>query len=174
MKEIVDFGLLNDQNDARFAERKYGRFGNVGNNGCGMLALYNIERAADETIRFDPFYEARKPIKTNFFGLLGTRPSTIPKNLKRKGFTVQRIKPKKAGEAEPFDGVIVLYWYFFGAHYVAGIGDGKGAYMMYNQFSTPRAMNLPDFLSHLRKQKLHIFRVWGIRFPKKKQTEKPE
>jgi hypothetical protein len=174
MKEIADLGFLNDQNDVRFADRKFGRFGNVGKNGCGMLALDNIERAADETTRFDPFYEARKPIKTNFFGLLGTRPSTIPKNLKRKGYEVTRIKVKKADQAEAFDGVIVLYWYFFGAHYVAGIGDGKGAYMMYNQFSTPRAMNLPDFLAHLKKQKLHIFRVWGIRFPKKEQANKIE
>ncbi len=170
MKEIKDLGFLNDQADVRFAERKFGRFGNVGKNGCGMLALYNIERAADETTRFDPFYEARKPIKTNFFGLLGTRPSTIPKNLKRKGYEVKRIKPKEAENAEAFDGVIVLYWYFFGAHYVAGIGDGSGAYMLYNQFSTPKAMKLADFLEHLTKQKLRIFRVWGIRFPKKEQS----
>lgn len=165
MKETLDFGLLNDQADNRFGDRKFGRFGTVAKNGCGMIALYNIQRAADDTTRFDPFYEARKPIKTNFFGLLGTRPSTIPKNLKKKGFHVERIREKKAGEAALFDGVIVLYWHFFGAHYVAGIGNGDGTYTMYNQFAKPSAMKLPDFLTHLRKFKLHPYRIWGIRFP---------
>jgi len=42
--------------------------------------------------------------------------------------------------------------------------------MLYNQFSTPKAMKLADFLEHLTKQKLRIFRVWGIRFPKKEQS----
>ena len=108
MTETKDFGLLNDQADERIGDRRFGRLGNVAKNGCGMLALYNIERAADDTTRFDPFYEARKPIKTNFFGLLGTRPSTIAKNLKRKGYGVTRIRQKQAGEAPHFDGVIVL------------------------------------------------------------------
>ena len=130
MTETPDYGLLNDQEDARFGARRFGRFGTVAKNGCGMIALYNIERAANEETRFEPFYEARKPIKTNFFGLLGTRPSTISKNLKRKGFTVERIRKKKAGEAPLYDGVIVLYWHFFGAHYVAGIGKGDGTYML--------------------------------------------
>lgn len=168
MTETPDYGLLNDQEDARFGARRFGRFGTVAKNGCGMIALYNIERAANEKTRFEPFYEARKPIKTNFFGLLGTRPSTISKNLKRKGFTVERIRKKKAGEAPLYDGVIVLYWHIFGAHYVAGIGKGDGTYMLYNQFAKPSPMKLPDFLVHLRKYKLHPYRVWGIRFPEKK------
>ncbi len=166
MEQPFDFGLLNDQTDKRFGDRRFGRFGNIAKNGCGMLALYNIERAADESTRFDTFYDARKPIKTNFFGLLGTRPSTIPKNLRRKGYEVTRINPKKAGEAEPFDGVIVLYWYFFGAHYVAGIANGDGTYTVYNQYAKPSPVTLAAFLEHLGKQKLRVYRVWGVRFPK--------
>ena len=165
MKEPLDFGLLNDQNDNRFGERPFGRFGTIGKNGCGMLALYNIERAANTATRFDPFYDSRKPIKTNFFGLLGTRPSTIPKNLKNKGYTVQRISPQKADAAEPFDGVIVLYWFWFGAHYVAGIATGDGRYTVYNHYASPKSVTLPDFLSELKRRKLHVYRIWGIRFP---------
>lgn len=170
MNETVDFGLLNTQTDERFGARRYGRFGTIAKNGCGMIALYNIERAADEQTRFEPFYEARKRIKTNFFGLLGTRPSTIAKNLKLRGFGVSKIPLKKAGEAERFDGVIVLYWHFFGAHYVAGIGNADGTYTFYNQFQRPAPMTLPAFLEHIRKNKVHPVRVWGVRFPEKKDS----
>lgn len=165
MQQDFDYGMLNDQKDARFGSRRYGRFGTVAKNGCGMIALYNIQRAANKETRFEPFYDARKSIKTNLFGLLGTRASAIPSNLKRKGFSITPIPIKKAGEAEPFDGVIVLYWYFFGAHYVAGVANGDGSYTLYNQFQKPYPMKLADFLSYLKKKKRHPCRVWGIRFP---------
>ncbi|MBQ5992369.1 MAG: hypothetical protein IJL62_07465 [Clostridia bacterium] len=167
MQDSIDYGMLNTQTDERFGNRPYGRFGTIAKNGCGMIALYNIERAADGKTMFEPFYEARKRIRTNFFGLLGTRPSSIGKNLKSRGFGTVRIRLKKAGEAAPFDGVIVLYWHFFGAHYVAGIGNADGTYTFYNQFQTPYAMKLDDFLQYLRKNKLHPVRAWGIRFPRK-------
>lgn len=170
MNAQTDFGFLNTQTDPRFGGRPYGRFGTVAKNGCGMIALYNVERAADRNTQFDPFYEARKPIKTNFFGLLGTRPSAVPKTLSRKGFTVQRIRPNKAGEAESFDAVIVLYWFFFGAHYVAGIGNGDGTYTVYNQYTKPVSVKLDAFLRYLRTQKHHVHRIWGVRFPKKEDA----
>lgn len=166
MNKPLDFGMLNTQTDPRFGERPYGKFGTIAKNGCGMIALYNVQRAADGKTQFDPFYEARKPIKTNFFGLLGTRPSAVAKTLRKKGFTVKMIRPKKAGKAEPHDAVIVLYWRFWGAHYVAGIGDGNGAYTLYNEFSQPRAMRLDEFMTNLKEQKLHPFKIWGIGFPK--------
>ncbi len=167
MKESIDYGILNTQEDPRFADRPYGKFGTIAKNGCGMIALYNVERAADGCTQFDPFYEQRKSIKTNLFGLLGTRPSTIAKNLLRKGFMVSRIPLKKAREAEHFDAVIVLYWRFFSAHYVAGIGNADGTYTLYNQFTEPVPMDLDAFLRYLRARKSHPYRVWGIRFPKK-------
>ena len=74
-----DYGFLNTQTDPRFGDRKYGRLGTIAKNGCGLIALYNVERAADARTQFDPYYENRKPIKTNLFGLLGTRPSAIEK-----------------------------------------------------------------------------------------------
>ena len=167
MDEQVDFGLLNSQTDRRFGDRRYGRLGSIAKNGCGMIALYNIERAADEQTRFEPFYAARKQIKTNLFGLLGTRPSSIAKNLRNKGFTVSRIPRKHAADAPQYDGVIVLYWQFFSAHYVAGIGKDNGVYTFYNQFRTPIPMKLGDFTEHLRKNRLHTVCIWGIRFPDK-------
>ena len=88
MDQTFDFGLLNTQKDPRFAQRKYGRFGTIAKNGCGLIALYNIERAADPETRFDPYYDARNTIKTNLFGLLGTRMSAIRKKLESKGFQV--------------------------------------------------------------------------------------
>ena len=169
-----DPGLLNSQSDPRYGSRRYGRFGTVGKNGCGMIALFNVERAADASTEFDPFYEARKPIKTNFFGLMGTRPSSVAKTLRKKGFSVKKIRLKKAKDAEPFDAVIVLYWHFIGAHYVAGIGNGDGTYTLYNQFTEPYAMNLDAFLKHLRKRKQHPYRVWGIGFPQKNEPDETE
>lgn len=159
-----DYGMLNTQTDPRFGDRKYGRFGTIAKNGCGLIALYNVERAADANTQFDPFYEGRKPIKTNLFGLLGTRPSSVQKNLIRKGFRVTPIPVKEADRAAQHNAVIVLYWYRFGAHYVAGIQE-NGGYRLYNEFTEPFAMRLPAFLSFLKERKKHVVRVWGIDFP---------
>lgn len=167
MKEEFDFGLLNSQTDERYGSRPYGLLGTIAKNGCGMIALYNIERAADDKTRFEPYYADRKQIRTNLFGLLGTRPSAINKRLRKKAFEVVSIRLKDAGQAEMFDGVIVLSWYFFGAHYVAGIGNDSGTYTFYNQFVRPRPMKLTEFLHTLKDQKQHVLRIWGVRFPKK-------
>lgn len=165
MKILYDYGILNSQTDPRFAARRYGRFGSVAKNGCGMIALYNVEHAACPDTQFDRFYAARKAIKTNLFGLLGTRPSTIAKTLKAKGLSVRKMRKKEAAFSEMFDAVIVLYWYWFGAHYVAGLKNPDGTYTFYNQFVKPSAMRLPDFLRYLQEKKRHTVRVWGIRFP---------
>lgn len=169
MNETNDYGLLNSQTDERFGTRRYGRFGTMEKNGCGLIALYNIERAADEKTRFEPYYADRKQIKTNFFGLLGTRPSSITKNLRKKGFEVTVFRPKQAICTEPFDGVIVLAWYWFGAHYVAGIANSDGTYTFYNHFSRPAAMTLSAFLKNQRSIKQHPVKIWGICFPKKEE-----
>jgi len=171
MEHLYDYGILNTQTDPRFGARRYGRLGNLAKNGCGMIALYNVERAARADTRFDRYYAARKPIKTNLFGLLGTRPSTVRKTLEAKGFSVESMRPKQAMADQPFDAVIVLYWYWFGAHYVAGIGNRNGTYTFYNQFVTPSAMRLSAFLGYLQKRKRHTVRVWGIRYPKTENTQ---
>lgn len=169
MNETTDYGLLNSQTDERYGTRRYGRFGTMAKNGCGLIALYNIERAADKKTQFEPYYAARKQIKTNFFGLLGTRPSSITKNLQRHGFEVTAFRPKQADHLEPFDGVIVLAWYWFGAHYVAGIANPDGTYTFYNHFSRPAAMTLSAFLKNQRSIKQHPVKIWGICFPKKEE-----
>ena len=92
MKEEFDFGLLNSQTDERYGNRPYGLLGTVARNGCGIIALYNIERAADDRTRFETYYAQRKQIKTNLFGLLGTRPSAISKSLRKKAFEVVPIR----------------------------------------------------------------------------------
>ena len=174
MNKTVDFGLLNSQTDERYGSRKYGKLGTIAKNGCGMIALYNIERAADETVRFEPFYEARKQIKTNFFGLLGTRTSSIARNLRKKGFEVRSFRPKKATDAELYDGVIVLAWFFYGAHYISGIGNGDGTYTFYNQYYKPCTMTLTAFLEDQARFKQHPYRVWGIQFPKREEETKKQ
>ena len=166
MDQAFDFGLLNTQKDPRFGKRKYGRFGTIENNGCGLIALYNIERAARPETRFDPFYDARKAIKTNLFGLLGTKPYAIRKNLERKGFSVSDIDQKHPEPSARFDAVIVLYWYWFGAHYVAGFRDENGMYTMYNYYTSPYALPLAAFLDTLKAAKNRVVHVWGVDFPK--------
>ena len=171
MEKLYDYGMLNSQTDPRYAARRYGRFGNIAKNGCGLIALYNVERAARADTRFDRYYAARKPIKTNLFGLLGTRPSTIPQTLEAKGFSVVPMRTKQAMNVPAFDAVIVLYWYRLGAHYVMGRGNPDGSYTFYNQFVKPSALRLNDFLRYLRGKKQHVVRVWGVRFP---QDEAPQ
>ena len=167
MDPTFDYGLLNTQTDPRFGDRKYGRFGTVAKNGCGMIALYNVERAARPQTRFEPYYEARRAIRTNLFGLLGTRPSSIRKILMPKGFRVCDIDPNYPGAHACHDAVIVLYWYWFGAHYVAGFRNDNDTYTMYNFFVKPYPMPLKSFLETLRRGKNRVVRVWGVDFPAK-------
>lgn len=167
MEKAFDYGILNTQTDPRFGDRKYGRLGTVAKNGCGMIALYNVERAARPETRFDPFYDARKSIKTNLFGLLGTKPSSIRKNLEAKGFAVTDIDFRRL-KAEPHhDAVIVLYWYWFGAHYVAGLKNTHERYTVYNYYTEPYAIRLSTFLNTQKKSKHYVVRVWGVDFPPK-------
>ena len=163
MEPTYDYGLLNTQTDPRFADRRYGRLGTVAKNGCGMIALYNVERAARPSTRFEPYYEARKAIKTNLFGLLGTRPSSIRRILEQKGFKVCEIDPKHVGAHANHDAVIVLYWYWFGAHYVAGLRKDD-AYTLYNYYVQPYTQPLDAFLKNLKQKKNRVVRVWGIDF----------
>lgn len=165
MDEQLDYGFLNTQTDPRFGDRKYGRLGTVAKNGCGLIALYNVERAAFPETRFDPYYAGRKTIRTNLFGLLGTRPSSVEHNLKAKGFRVERIAKKAAHQAKPYDAVIVLYWFWFGAHYVTGLVEPDGSYRLYNMFTDPYPMLLQNFLKYLKDHKKFVVRVWGVRFP---------
>ena len=167
MEPSFDYGLLNSQTDPRFGSRKYGRLGTVAKNGCGIIALYNVERAACPETRFEPYYAARDAIKTNLFGLLGTRPSSIRRILEPKGFRLREIDPKHPDPELTHDAVIVLYWFWFGAHYVAGFRRDDGTYTMYNYYTTPYALPLNRFLETLKAKKNHIVRVWGIDFPKK-------
>ncbi len=166
MKEQIDYGFLNTQMDPRFADRKFGRFGTMAKNGCGIIALYNVERAANNNVQFEPFYDARKQIKTNLFGALGTRPSSISKHLKGKGMQVTRIHIDQVSRAPFYDSIIVLYWYWFGAHYVAGIADKENSYTFYNAFTSPVSMTLEDYIAYLKRNKYHTVRIWGIRFPR--------
>ena len=171
MNKSFDYGLLNTQTDPRFAERKFGRLGTIAKNGCGMIALYNVERAACPETRFEPYYDARKAIKTNLFGLLGTRPSSIRKILEPKGFRITDIDPRHPDPNETHDAVIVLYWFWFGAHYVAGFHREDGAYRMYNYFTEPYALPLNKFLEILKNGKNRVVRVWGVDFPPKEGKE---
>ena len=150
MDRTFDYGLLNTQTDPRFADRKYGRLGTVAKNGCGMIALYNVER------------------KTNLFGLLGTRPSSVREILEPKGFKVTELDKKHPEGDIRHDAVIVLYWYWFGAHYVSGFLNREGTYTLYNYFTRPYAMSLDRFLETLKTSKNHVVRVWGVDFPKEK------
>ena len=167
---VHDYGMLNTQTDPRFGDRKYGRFGTIAKNGCGLIALYNVTRAADGTTQFDPFYENRGALRTNLFGLLGTKPSSLVKNLPEKRFTVTKIAPKAAEQAPRSDAVIVLYWYRFGAHYVSGFACENGAYRLYNEFVEPYPMTLPDYLKFLKAHHKHVVRIWGVQFPPRTES----
>ena len=165
MDQAFDYGLLNTQTDPRFGDRRYGRLGTIAKNGCGMIALYNVERAARPETRFEPFYDARQSIKTNLFGLLGTRPSTIRRNLEAKGFKVCDLDVKRPQANPRHDAVIVLYWYWFGAHYVTGLLNKHGEYTFYNYYVSPYGLSLARFLETLKKSKQHAVRAWGVDFP---------
>ncbi len=133
--------FINEQNDGFIVENipmkniSFGK-GNIADNGCGVIASYNIMRHKGFEEKFlqvkDDIIACRG---LNFFGLLGVRPFAIKRYLKRKGIKVKLAFGKKhfVSNSNKADSVIVLLKWkgTLCMHYIAGIND-KGVYRYYN------------------------------------------
>ena len=75
-----DRKMINAQWDKDIANKKFGLLGNVGDNGCGAIAIYNankilgIDTSFDEVLDDFNSYDLKHPIPTVAGGLLGGNP----------------------------------------------------------------------------------------------------
>ncbi len=113
---------INNQRGKNIAGRRFGLLGNVGDNGCGAIAIYNADRILGIPASFDEilngFNGCKHMMRTVAFGLLGGSPFYVRKYYKSRGYTA-RWKRKK-DVSKDADAYIVVQFYAAGAHYQAG------------------------------------------------------
>ncbi len=133
MKKILctkDRKMINDQWNKDIANKEFGLLGNVGDNGCGAIAIYNankilgIDTSFDEILNGFNSYDLKHPIPTVAGGLLGGNPFYVQKYYENKGYTVEW--KSKSDVSKDADAYIALQFYNLGAHYQAGeYSDGQ-------------------------------------------------
>lgn len=163
------------ENQSRYPTNhgSYGWLGNLSANGCGLMAVCNLnnlmgkETAFQDLLREFYLYDKRRLGSSKvLFGLLGTNPFVIAAYYKKLGYRVRRYY-KTAKIAKDHDGYILLYIFkdegfpWVGAHYVAANYDKQqGNYRLYNDGYRQR---IEDF-SLMFKPEDHakILLVYGI------------
>ena len=133
--------LLDDQNDETLVRFKgkptsmkdisWGLMGNIADNGCGVIAAYNVLLTFSSKIEFEQVYDGilwrNGPL---LFGALGVNPIALIEYLKTKFFSVTVSGPITylwGIQAELSEAVIVLYKHDdLSMHYVAGLGNTGG------------------------------------------------
>lgn len=94
-------------------------FGNIEDNGCGAVAVYNLFKLAQKDANFVEIVKQFEKYGTNFFGKLGTDPFYFKSFLKQNGFDVKTYfaKSKFAEIGYQSDAVVVVYAGLSGGHY---------------------------------------------------------
>ena len=157
-----------DQEDPSIASLSFGKKGTVGNNGCGLVALYNVRVASGYRKSFKEFHKQMSgiPMMCLLWGRLGTNPASVTGAL--YGWFGNKNVYTKAKEVNgQFDAIIVLYvWrskWSIGAHYYAAISIGNGRYIVYND-SVNGKTRIGNLSSVLNETDGWIIGFWGIYF----------
>ena len=85
-KEYNYDGIINDQHD--FANLRFG-FGNISDNGCGAVAVYNILKLEGQNPYFPDIIREFDMFGQNAFGLGGAKPRKVFSVLRDYGFSVK-------------------------------------------------------------------------------------
>ena len=142
-------------NGVKMSDISFG-FGNISDNGCGVIAAYNILITWDSDITFHR-------VKCDIMlcggllagGLLGTEPLSLFEYMLWKcGFaTISTDTSKWVDIANRCDAVIVLTQNGWTMHYFARIKQSDGSYIFYNSFLADsngdidfRSMSIDDLL----------------------------
>ena len=111
--------------------------GNIANNGCGVIAVYNVLLSKNAKIKFD---SVRQGIiacgGTLLLGLAGSSPSGLVAYLQSRFWTVRTAGPITTfwtSKANLSEAIIILIKCKEGInmHYIAGIGTGKKGYFKF-------------------------------------------
>ena len=162
---------INDQRGFEGSNLPFGPLGNIADNGCGLVALYNVSKAGGLPYTFSELHDMLLSGlgwvgNTNLGGCLGMNPNTV------LGFLERNFCNDDVGTwdfiqcCQNFDAVIILYAYFeptIGAHYFAGINNGDGSYTFYNDASI-KSIYLNELYGELARNGELFIKGWGINF----------
>ena len=167
---------ITDQGDESIGELPFGWWGNVAQNGCGPVALYNVLIAAGKNP--GTFEELNASYNEGcitsswthlFGGCLGMNPLALEGILWGE-FGTENFNCHVLSSQTEYDAVIVLYLYINSerkpsGHYFAGIAHTPGKYTLYNIDGGDSTG--PYDMKELRAYALNkglVIGTWGITF----------
>ena len=129
-------GYIDDQNDPSWKRVAVGFWGNVKDNGCGAIAIYNVLRSYSSNITINTVLSNLRwmygSVIYNNIGLIGISPVSVTNYLRSKFWFICKANSITflwGIKAELSGAVIVLYQHRgwnSSFHYVAGIKTGSG------------------------------------------------
>ena len=108
-KEYNYDGIINDQHD--FANLRFG-FGNISDNGCGAVAVYNILKLEGQNPYFPDIIREFDMFGQNAFGLGGAKPRKVISVLKENGFSVKFTFDHNKFESLAQNSKYAIYLYY--------------------------------------------------------------
>ena len=175
-----DSGYITNQYDYYWKNIPVGFGGNVRDNGCGAIAIYNILHSYSNKITF---YKVLSDLKWKYgsiiynnIGLFGISPMSVTNYLENKFILVYTAGPITylwGIKSELSGGVIVLYQHKgwnTPLHYVAGIKDGSGyggSFRFYNDmYYTKKYGKKPisiwKYIDLLKENGCKPLLFWGV------------
>ena len=166
-------------NGVRMKDISLGR-GNISDNGCGVIAAYNVLRSRSNRINFNSIKNDIVNQKGLLWGgKLGVNPISLAKYMRTKfGFTCSTGYKNKQGllDIELSEAIIVLVKWkgFNGMHYIAGIKEGmrgralfcfhnSGVYDSRHVTIDNRLMSFQTFVDYVYQQKASIITIIVVR-----------
>lgn len=169
--------FINRQNTHELRKKRYGLFGNIASNGCGVIAAHNVLTANGIEMNFDRTMrciECRLGTAIGF-GKLGTNILSLMGFLNR--FFALRIRFIALGKGRRFkecSSVIIMYYWIkskrIGAHYIAGVRSGDDCFDFYNYSALPTHAPIEDFITGMKER--HEYPLWLIGTTRKRGKKK--
>ena len=157
------YDYIISQTDSNIANKTFGSDGTIGENGCGLVAYYNVLVGAGYDVDFD---KLNNQVGSSFAlvnGLLGTNPFALTNQLKKQ-FGSNNVSIISPESTELYDAIIVMYVWTrnnrIGVHYYAAINNGSGIYTPYNDGNR----NSSNYQSMITGTNGRIISIWGINY----------
>lgn len=166
--------IINNQSDYSDSAGTFGALGSIAKNGCGIIAMHNVNQILGLNIAFDDFYYALRKydfLSTNLGGTLGMNPDVVTL-YNYLGANVTHYETP-FNVSKDHDAYIALYFRLFGAHYIAAeYNESTGKYEVYNLYSDKAEMVELNSLSSQSVRGSFLWTVWGIDLPITNETER--
>ena len=173
-------GYIDDQNDPSWKRVAVGFWGNVKDNGCGAIAIYNVLRSYSSNITINTVLSNLRwmygSVIYNNIGLIGISPVSVTNYLRRKFWFLCKASSITflwGIKAELSGAVIVLYQHRgwnSSFHYVAGIKTGSGyggSFRFYNdRYYKDRygvkSISIWKYIDLLKANGCKPLMLWGV------------